>query len=66
MKILSLGGTMRFGKVLEDLDALAGNIAFHHVVGGEDVMLVTAAVDRIALRDIPQLDKDQRLRCLAY
>lgn len=61
MMILLLGGTMRFGKVLEDLDALAGNIAFHHVVGGEDVMLVTAAVDRIALRDIPQLDKDQRL-----
>eukprot|EP00557_Chaetoceros_sp_GSL56_P013044 CAMPEP_0176481122 /NCGR_PEP_ID=MMETSP0200_2-20121128/2647_1 /TAXON_ID=947934 /ORGANISM="Chaetoceros sp., Strain GSL56" /LENGTH=483 /DNA_ID=CAMNT_0017877297 /DNA_START=91 /DNA_END=1542 /DNA_ORIENTATION=+ len=58
---MSPGGTMRFGKVLEDLDALAGNIAFHHVLGAEDVMLVTAAVDRIALRNIPELDRDQRL-----
>ena len=56
----SPGGAMRFGKVLEDLDALAGNIAFHHVIGG-DVMLVTAAVDRIALKDIPVLERDQRL-----
>jgi len=56
----SPGGAMRFGKVLEDLDALAGNIAFHHVVG-DDVMLVTAAVDRIALKDIPVLERDQRL-----
>jgi len=55
----SPGGTMRFGKILEDLDALAGNIAFHHVVGNP--MLVTAAVDRIALRDIPRIEKDQRL-----
>ena len=50
---------MRFGKILEDLDALAGNIAFHHVVGNP--MLVTAAVDRISLREIPRLEKDQRL-----
>lgn len=59
----SPGGTMRFGKVLEDLDALAGNIAFHHVAGhgDEKLMLVTAAVDRIALRDIPVLENDQRL-----
>ena len=57
----SPGGTMRFGKVLEDLDALAGNIAFHHVVGGEEVMLVTAACDRIALKCIPALENDQRL-----
>ncbi len=56
---LSPGGTMRFGKILEDLDALAGNIAFHHCVGNP--MLVTAAVDRIALREIPRLEKDQRL-----
>ena len=55
----SPGGTMRFGKILEDLDALAGNIAFHHVV--DNPMLVTAAVDRISLRDIPRLEKDQRL-----
>ena len=55
---------MRFGKVLEDLDALAGNIAFQHVFGGvgdDNIMLVTAAVDRIALKNIPILEKDQRL-----
>jgi len=56
----SPGGTMRFGKVLEDLDALAGNIAFHHVIG-DNLMLVTAAVDRIALRDLPTMKNDQRL-----
>jgi len=55
----SPGGTMRFGKVLEDLDALAGNISFRHVVGNP--MLVTAAVDRIALRQIPVMCKNQRL-----
>ncbi len=55
----SPGGTMRFGKILEDLDALAGNIAFHHVV--DNPMLVTAAVDRISLREIPRLEKNQRL-----
>jgi acyl-coenzyme A thioesterase 9 len=58
----SPGGTMRFGKILEDLDAFAGNIAFHHVVGNTTMpMLVTAAVDRIALQEIPRLEKDQRL-----
>lgn len=57
----SPGNTMRFGKVLEDLDALAGNIAFHHVGNTDNIMLVTAAVDRIALKDIPSLEKDQRL-----
>ena len=59
----SPGGTMRFGKVLEDLDALAGNSAFRHVEGngGDNLMLVTAAVDRIALKDIPELSHDQRL-----
>ena len=42
-------GTMRFGKVLEDLDALAGNIAFNHVVGNP--LIVTAGVDRIRIRN---------------
>lgn len=52
----SPGGTMRFGKILEDLDALAANVAFQHVTGNP--MLVTAAVDRIALRRIPKPDYD--------
>jgi acyl-coenzyme A thioesterase 9 len=55
----SPGGTMRFGKLLEDLDALAATVAFQHVTGTP--MLVTAAVDRIALHQLPALDKNQRL-----
>jgi acyl-coenzyme A thioesterase 9 len=41
------------------LDALAANVAFQHVTGTP--MLVTAAVDRIALHQLPALDRDQRL-----
>jgi acyl-coenzyme A thioesterase 9 len=50
---------MRIGRLLEDLDALAGNIAFYHVrqedAAGSDVatvhpLIVTASVDRITLR----------------
>ena len=41
-------GHLRFGRVLEDLDALAGNIAFHHVQDPK-VRTVTASVDRIRL-----------------
>lgn len=52
-------GQMRFGKILEDLDALAGNIAFNHVDGNP--MIVTAAVDRIRLRKRPLVTADQHL-----
>ena len=45
------------GKLLEDLDALAGNVAFLHCNEGprkEDLSLVTATVEKIrVLRDIP-------------
>jgi acyl-coenzyme A thioesterase 9 len=51
---------MRFGKVLEDLDALAGNIAFAHVQD-PNLTLVTASVDRIRLSAPPNLDADQHL-----
>ena len=44
---------IRFGKILEDLDALAGNIAFHHVEGTP--LIVTAGVDRIRLRRRPHI-----------
>ncbi|CAN0533683.1 unnamed protein product, partial [Ectocarpus sp. 8 AP-2014] len=47
------------GRILEDLDALAGNIAFKHC--SEDPsfpLLVTASVDRIVLRRHPELDCD--------
>jgi acyl-coenzyme A thioesterase 9 len=52
-------GEMRFGRILEDLDALAGNIAFQHVQGTP--LLVTAAVDRITVRRTTQMDHDQHL-----
>ncbi|KAL7529479.1 hypothetical protein ACHAXR_005091 [Thalassiosira sp. AJA248-18] len=52
-------GEMRFGKVLEDLDALAGNIAFNHVEGNP--LIVTAGVDRIRVRQRPDIGADQYL-----
>ena len=48
------------GKILEDLDALAGNIAFNHVQR-PNVMIVTAAVDRIRIRRRPEIGIDQYL-----
>jgi acyl-coenzyme A thioesterase 9 len=53
-------GQMRFGKVLEDLDALAGNIAFAHVQDPA-LNIVTASVDRIRLSAPPNLESDQHL-----
>ena len=53
-------GQMRFGKILEDLDALAGNIAFSHVQD-PSLNIVTASVDRIRLTSIPKTDTDQHL-----
>ena len=46
-------------QILEDLDALAGNIAFHHVYGAP--LIVTASVDRIRLRQRPAIDQDVHL-----
>jgi len=56
-------GSMRFGKLLEDLDALAGNIAFKHA--DDDIcdtrlpVLVTASVDRIRLGPGVMITLDQ-------
>ncbi|GKY94033.1 hypothetical protein MPSEU_000370000 [Mayamaea pseudoterrestris] len=56
-------GQMRLGKLMEDLDALAGNIAYLH--GGRNhpkhPMIVTASVDRIRLRERPQIHDNQLL-----
>ena len=52
-------GEMRFGKILEDLDALAGNIAFNHVECNP--LIVTAGVDRIRVRKRPDIGADQYL-----
>jgi acyl-coenzyme A thioesterase 9 len=47
-------GSVRIGRVLEDLDALAGTIAFKHTRprAPKRLMLVTASVDRIELLQI--------------
>ena len=45
---------------MEDLDALAGNIAFAHVQD-PSINIVTASVDRIRLSCIPSTDTDQHL-----
>ncbi|KAJ3029780.1 UNVERIFIED_CONTAM: hypothetical protein HDU68_011101 [Siphonaria sp. JEL0065] len=53
-------GKIRVGKVLEDLDALAGYISYVHCAGAEkDLALVTASVDRMDLltNEIP-VDRD--------
>lgn len=65
-------GQIRFGRLLEDLDALAGNIAFFHVENStsngpadgadqEFPVIVTASVDRIRLRRRPRIGCDQLL-----
>ena len=59
-------GQMRLGRLFEDLDALAGNIAFFHAGGSSDSnnnypIIVTASVDRIRLRHRPQAGSDQKL-----
>ena len=62
-------GQMRLGRLFEDLDALAGNIAFFHVhnnntgqISERDYpIIVTASVDRIRLRHRPQAGSDQKL-----
>ena len=47
----SAWGTMRIGRILEDLDALAGNVALRHADDGDPAtrppLLVTAAVERV-------------------
>eukprot|EP00934_Nitzschia_sp_Nitz4_P009268 Nitzschia sp. Nitz4//scaffold337_size18511//15760//17064//NITZ4_008784-RA/size18511-processed-gene-0.4-mRNA-1//1//CDS//3329548322//9258//frame0 len=53
-------GQIRFGKILEDLDALAGNIAFAHVRDPHTI-IVTASVDKIQLQDMPSVQVDQHL-----
>ncbi|KAF2201978.1 Thioesterase/thiol ester dehydrase-isomerase [Delitschia confertaspora ATCC 74209] len=46
---LNASGHIRLGAILMDLDALSGIIAYKHT--GEDVTTVTAACDRIILRN---------------
>lgn len=46
---INSSGHIRLGTIFMDLDALAGVVAYKHT--GESVMTVTAAVDRIALKN---------------
>ncbi|KAF9581344.1 hypothetical protein BGW38_001681 [Lunasporangiospora selenospora] len=50
---INVGGTLRHGKIMEDLDALAGAIAYKHADDGKPdsspLTIVTASVDRIDL-----------------
>ena len=48
---LNASGRIRLGTLFMDLDALAGIISYKHT--GEDVTVVTAAVDRITIEDPP-------------
>ncbi|KAL9270966.1 Acyl-coenzyme A thioesterase 4, mitochondrial-like protein [Drosera capensis] len=56
---------IRMGKVVEDLDALAGTISYKHccVNGGmiRPLILVTASVDRIVLKKPIRVDTDLRI-----
>eukprot|EP00198_Chlamydomonas_reinhardtii_P000778 XP_001690113.1 thioesterase-like protein [Chlamydomonas reinhardtii] len=64
-------GHMRVGRLLEDLDSLAGNVAFQHCYTGRGAssgggsglpLLVTAAVDEIALTHPLLLARDVVVR----
>ncbi|KAG0047333.1 hypothetical protein BGZ83_007584 [Gryganskiella cystojenkinii] len=50
---INVGGTLRHGKIMEDLDALAGAISYKHADDGKanssPLTIVTASVDRIDL-----------------
>eukprot|EP00743_Colponemidia_sp_Colp-15_P005916 GILK01006361.1.p1 GENE.GILK01006361.1~~GILK01006361.1.p1 ORF type:complete len:480 (+),score=64.67 GILK01006361.1:89-1441(+) len=58
---------LRFGKLLEDMDALAGDVAYRHVQGEvkqRSVTIVTAVVDRMDF--IARLDTKSDLRLRGY
>lgn len=48
---LNASGRIRLGALFMDLDALAGIISYKHT--GEEVTVVTAAVDRITIENPP-------------
>jgi len=52
------------GKILEDLDACAGNIAYKHCVmggGWSPPLIVTAGIDRVRVHKRPSVDEDMEL-----
>lgn len=59
---LSPFGHVRIGRLLEDLDAFAGNVAWAHAgCEGTPLSLVTASLDRLHLRSTLLPDRDLRL-----
>ncbi|KAI8904755.1 HotDog domain-containing protein [Gorgonomyces haynaldii] len=56
-------GSVRFGKILEDLDALAAFVSFLHADKGDDKVptVVTASVDRIEILESIPTDIDVQL-----
>jgi len=55
-------GGLRLGKLLEDLDFIAGQVAYEHTEGWErGLTIVTAACDRIDLLGELRCDKDLQL-----
>ncbi|XP_050255845.1 acyl-coenzyme A thioesterase 2, chloroplastic-like isoform X3 [Quercus robur] len=56
---------IRMGKLLEDLDALAGTIAFKHCCNDDGttrpLLLVTASVDKMVLKKPIQVDADLKI-----
>ena len=61
---------IRMGRVLEDMDSMAGNIAFVHCDDGDPAtlppMLVTAAVERIEMIHSVDLEHDATLCASLY
>ncbi|KAN0042282.1 hypothetical protein ACTFIV_004842 [Dictyostelium citrinum] len=61
---LSPYGHLRIGRLLEDLDALAGTVSFKHAENDEDTFkktIVTASVDRISLLQPLMPDRDIKM-----
>lgn len=56
---------VRIGKLLEDLDALAGTISYKHCIDDTNttrpVLLVTASVDKIVLKKVIGVDTDLKI-----
>lgn len=67
---ISIHGGIRIGKLLEDLDALAASIAYAHCHYGPgrdtEVMLVTAAVDRMEILNSFHLTSFQNIKMSGF
>lgn len=68
---IDMYGTIRLGKILEDLDAMAGNIANIHADDNNPTTrplnIVTASLDRIDLLSKMELNNDMKMSgCVSY